>query len=60
MEIIISSCTDEGDLVFEPFGGLCTAAIAAHKLNRHALSVEKVPDFYRESVKRLETYDAAA
>jgi len=40
MELIIELCSDSGDLVWEPFGGLCTGAVAAYKLGRKCVSAE--------------------
>jgi len=57
MELIIQSSSDKSDLVWEPFGGLCTGAIAAHKLGRRCVSSEIREDFYKIAVQRLATYD---
>lgn len=54
IELIIEASSDEGDMVWEPFGGLCTAAIAAHKLRRKCMSAEIHRDFYELAVRRLE------
>ena len=56
-ELIIRVSSDEGDVVWEPFGGLCTGAIAAHKLGRRSLSAEIDPGFYQLAAQRLESYD---
>jgi len=53
MELIIQASSDEGDVVWEPFGGLFTAAIAAHKLRRRAYGCEIDPDYYMLGVKRI-------
>lgn len=55
---IIRASTDEGDVVWEPFGGLCTVAIAAHSLGRRCVSAEINPDFFLVAKERLEKYDA--
>jgi len=57
LEMIIRASSDELDVVWEPFGGLCSATIAAHKLNRRSFAAECVPEFYNIAVKRLENYD---
>jgi hypothetical protein len=57
LEMIIRASSDEKDTVWEPFGGLCSATIAAHKLNRRSMAAECVPDFYNIAIKRLENYD---
>jgi len=46
IERIISASSDEGDTVWEPFGGLCSAAVASLRLNRRCFSAEVIPDFY--------------
>ncbi len=38
VEICIRASTDPGDMVWEPFGGLCTAAICSHELGRGCIS----------------------
>ena len=40
MSLIIESSSDAGDVVWEPFGGLFTASIAANKLSRKAYGGE--------------------
>ncbi|MBL9178182.1 MAG: hypothetical protein JNM65_08970 [Verrucomicrobiaceae bacterium] len=57
LEMIIHASSDELDVVWEPFGGLCSGTIAAHKLNRRSFAAECVPEFYNIAVKRLENYD---
>lgn len=56
MNMLISTCSDEGDPVWEPFGGLCTAALAAHELNRPAYAAEISDVFYDAAVERLTQY----
>jgi site-specific DNA-methyltransferase (adenine-specific) len=53
MELIIRCCTDEGDVVWEPFGGLCPGAVACKALNRSYRAAEIIPEFFRAAVKRL-------
>jgi site-specific DNA-methyltransferase (adenine-specific) len=57
LERCIEASSDIGDVVWEPFGGLCSVAIAAHRLKRIAFSAEINPDYYDIAVKRLENYD---
>lgn len=54
IKLTIESCTDEGDVVWEPFGGLCPGAIVAHRLRRKYRGAEIVPEFYRAAVERLD------
>lgn len=58
IELIIRASSDPDDLIWEPFGGLCSAAIAAHKLGRRCLSAEINREFYEIAIERLETCDA--
>jgi site-specific DNA-methyltransferase (adenine-specific) len=57
-EIAIRASTDPGDVVWEPFGGLCSAAIAAHRLGRAGVAAEIMPEYYLAAKERLATYDA--
>ena len=50
----IEICTDRGDMVWEPFGGLCPAAVSAWHTGRKCRSAEIIPEFYRAAVERLE------
>lgn len=51
---IIKASTDPGDVVWEPFGGLCTGAVAARELGRECRSAEMVDEYYEMAVDRLE------
>lgn len=53
MERVIRASTDPGDVVWEPFGGLCTAAIASKRLGRQCRSAEVIDEYYEASVDRL-------
>jgi len=57
LELSIKSSTDEGDIIWEPFGGLCSAGIASHRLNRKCYSAEINREFYKLATQRLENYD---
>lgn len=57
VELTVRLCTDPGDVVWEPFGGLCTTAIACHQLKRRCFSAEINPEFYQMAVSRLAHYD---
>ncbi|MBW7940010.1 MAG: site-specific DNA-methyltransferase [Candidatus Omnitrophica bacterium] len=56
MELIVRLSSDKGDLVWEPFGGLCTAALASLRLERKAHAAEILPDFYDIACERLGVY----
>ena len=53
IEISIQTSTDEGDVVWEPFGGLCPAAICSVRLGRRSFSAEIIPEFYSAAIERL-------
>lgn len=55
MERIVAATTDAGDAVWEPFGGLCTASLAAVRLGRDAFAAEIDADFYSLATQRLST-----
>ncbi|HKO49366.1 MAG TPA: DNA methyltransferase [Polyangiaceae bacterium] len=53
MARIIESSTDVGDVVWEPFGGLFSASLAARKLERKAYAAEIDPTYYQYGVERF-------
>lgn len=56
---IIASCTQPGDVVWEPFGGLCTASVAAIELRRRAFAAEHSALFQVPAKDRLtQTWNA--
>ena len=54
IELIVNSSTDAGDVVWEPFGGLCPGAVVCHRLNRKYSAAEIVPEFYHAAIERLD------
>ena len=58
IERIIKASSDKGDIVWEPFGGLCSGAIASYKLGRYCRSAEILEEYYIIAKKRLAKYDA--
>ncbi len=54
MERMISSSTNEKDVVWEPFGGLFSAVIASYKLNRVAYSAEINKTVFEQGKSRIE------
>jgi len=55
MDQIIEVSTDAGDVVWEPFGGLCSASVAAMRKGRQAFAAEVIPEFYLAAVQRLDS-----
>lgn len=53
MDRCIRACTREGDVVWEPFGGLCTAALSAVNLGRRGYAAETDPYFHEVATMRL-------
>jgi hypothetical protein len=53
MAFQIASCTDAGDAVWEPFGGLCSASLAAVQLGRRAYAAETCSEYFEAAAKRL-------
>lgn len=53
MERLVRAVTDRHDVVWEPFGGLASAAVAAVALGRHAYVAEIDPGFARLAAERL-------
>lgn len=57
IERIILASSDPGDVVWEPFGGLCTAVLAAKRTGRRCYSAEINPEYYELAQRRLEQND---
>lgn len=55
VELTIGSCTEVGDVVWEPFGGLCPGAVVCYHLRRAYRAAEIVPEFYTAATERLAT-----
>lgn len=53
MERQIQLSTDEGDVIWEPFGGLCTASFAAARLGRDSYAAEITKSVYDVASARL-------
>ena len=53
VSMTIEMCTDHSDVVWEPFGGLCPAAVCSWLTGRRCSSAEVVPEFYNAAVARL-------
>ncbi|RIK77796.1 MAG: site-specific DNA-methyltransferase [Planctomycetota bacterium] len=53
VELTIRASTDEGDVVWEPFGGLCPGAVVCHHFGRRYVAAEIVPEFFAAAAERL-------
>ena len=53
MRRIIAACTQPDDVVWEPFGGLCSATVAAVEMGRDGFATEIVTDFREKAAERL-------
>lgn len=56
----IAAVTSPGDLVWEPFGGLCSASVAAMRLGRPSRAAEVNPTFVAAAGERLRAEAATA
>ena len=57
---IIEASSDAGDVVWEPFGGVCTVAVTCAKSGRRCMSAEINRIFYQRSIKRLVSESSSA
>lgn len=53
MQLIIEASTDIGDVIWEPFGGLFSASIAAKECKRHAYGAEINPIYFHAATGRI-------
>ena len=58
LERTILASSDPGDVVWEPFGGLCSVAIAAVNTVRRSHSAEIISDYFDAAVERLASHVA--
>lgn len=54
VERIINRYSNEGDVVFDPFGGLMTVPMTAIKMRRKGYGIELSPDYFRDGVGYLQ------
>ena len=54
VERIVNRYSNEGDLVFDPFGGLMTVPMTAVKMKRRGYGIELNPDYFRDGVGYLQ------
>lgn len=57
IELIVKSSSRVGDVIWEPFGGLCTVGIVAYLTGRTAFCAEIDPFVFHMAVARLTEYD---
>lgn len=53
MRLIIGASSDQGDVIWEPFGGLFSASLAAKELGRRAYSAELDSTYFQLGVSRF-------
>lgn len=53
MTMILEASSDEGDVIWEPFGGLFTGTVAARRLRRRAFACEIDPTYFQYGLARL-------
>lgn len=54
MRRIISAATEPGDVVWEPFGGLCSAVVASVEAGRRGFAAETIDHFADLAIERIE------
>ncbi|MBP3543776.1 MAG: DNA methylase N-4, partial [Lachnospiraceae bacterium] len=54
VERIINRFSNEGDVVYDPFGGLMTVPMSAVKMGRYGMGCELNPDYFRDGVGYLQ------
>lgn len=54
MDMLIKATTEKNDVVWEPFGGLCSAMVSAYHLGRRGFGAEINDTYFAEAAKRLE------
>ncbi len=57
MRLIIEAASDPGDVVWEPFGGLFSASLAAKETKRRAFACELDPTYFQLGVGRFADAD---
>lgn len=57
LEVLIRASTQPGDVVWEPFGGLFSASLAAARLGRKAYAAELDRTYFTLGVERFSSYE---
>ena len=55
LERIIKACSNEGDIVLDPFSGSGTTCFVAKRLNRKYIGIEKNKEFFNISKRRIDS-----
>jgi site-specific DNA-methyltransferase (adenine-specific) len=55
IDLAIRASTEAGDVVWEPFGGLCPGAVVSYQRGRRYCGAEIIPEFYLAAIERLAT-----
>lgn len=58
VERLINRYSNEGDLIFDPFGGIGTVPLTAIKMGRRGIMTELNPDYYRDAVGYLQAEES--
>ena len=53
MHLITAASSDSGDVIWEPFGGLCSGSVAAFRVGRHAYAAEIDKDYFQHACERF-------
>jgi len=53
MDLVIRASSEAGDVVWEPFGGLFSACVAARRLGRRGFGCEVDPTYFHFALERL-------
>jgi len=56
IKLLLEVSSNPGDLIWEPFGGLCTVGLASYLMSRSALCAEIDSDIFQLAISRLEPY----
>jgi DNA modification methylase len=57
---VIRQCSQEGETVLDPFGGLCTTCYCAIPLKRRAISIELNPMYFKDGVAYVKSAEQKA
>lgn len=58
VERLINRYSNEGEMIFDPFGGIGTVPLTAIRMGRRGLMTELNPDYYRDAVGYLQAEES--